>query len=110
VPAVSVSTGNPVIAFSGEIDMAVADAVGSALSPWVRAGGPIIVDLSGVTFMDSTGLHVFVQAAQRLGERGCLIIHGAHGAVRTVLEITKLDEALENMHFIGCTVLAPRAA
>jgi anti-anti-sigma factor len=90
--------------------MAVAQAVGSALSPWVRRGGPVIVDVSEVTFMDSTGLHVLVQAAQALGERGCIIIHGAHGGVLRILEITKLEEAMENIHVIGCTILAPRAA
>jgi anti-sigma B factor antagonist len=98
-----------VVALSGQIDMATADAMGAALEPWLRAGGPLTLDLSGVTFMDSTGLHVVVKAAQSLTGRGCVIIHGAHGPVWNLLQLTKLEHALENMHFIECTVLVAAA-
>jgi anti-sigma B factor antagonist len=105
VAAVSVSTGNPVIFLSGEIDMATAQSLSSALQPWVRAGGPVIVDFSAVSFMDSTGLRVLIEEAKALGERGCIIIHGSHGAVASLLRITKVEEAMENVHFIECEVL-----
>jgi anti-anti-sigma factor len=104
VQAVSVSAGNPVIAFSGEIDMATAEAMGSALEPWVQAGGPVTIDLSAVTFIDSSCVHVLIRAAQALGERGCIIVHGAHGAVKKVIDLTGI-EAGTNIHIIGCTVL-----
>ena len=103
--AVSVSTGNPVVFLSGEIDTATAQALSSALQPWVRAGGPVILDFSAVSFMDSTGLHVLIEAAKALGERGCIVIHGSHGATAILLRTTKVDEALENVHFIECEVL-----
>jgi anti-sigma B factor antagonist len=109
VAAVTVSTGNPVIFLSGEIDLATAQALASALSPWVRAGGPVVVEFSAVSFMDSTGLHVLIGAAKALGDRGCIIIHGAHGATSTLLHMTKVDEALENVHFIDCEVLVAAA-
>ena len=102
---VGVSTGNPVVALTGEIDMTTAQALSSALGPWVQAGGPVILDLSEVTFMDSTGLNVLMMAAKALGERGCIIVHGAHGAVASVLRITKLDGVIENLHVIPCEVL-----
>jgi anti-sigma B factor antagonist len=108
VATVSVSTGNPVIFLSGDIDLATAHALSSALAPWVRAGGPVILDFSAVSFMDSTGLRVLIEAAKALGERGCIIVHGAHGAVSTVLRMTKVDEAMENVHFIECEVLVER--
>ena len=79
---VGVRTGNPMIAFSGEIDMAVAVEVSFALQPLVEAGGPVTVDLSEVTFMDSTGIHAVLEAAEALGDRGCIIIHGAHDGIR----------------------------
>ncbi len=101
------STGNPVVTLSGEIDLATARGVSAALEPWVRAGGPVIVDVSEVTFMDSTGLHALIKAAKGLGERGCIIIHGAYGPVWTVLQLSQLDERVENMHFIECSVLEP---
>ena len=106
---VRVSTGNPVIFLSGEIDMATVDGVVSAFEPCVQAGGPVILDMSSVTFMDSTGLHALVMASQALGERGCIIVHGAHGAVLHVLRLTLLRQAIENLHFIECTILVEAA-
>ena len=104
-----VRSGNPVLALSGEIDMASAEAVTASLRPLIESGGPVIVDLSKVTFMDSTGPHIIVEAAKALGERGCIIVHGAHGAVAKVIAITRLGEAVENIHINGCSVLV-RAA
>jgi anti-sigma B factor antagonist len=98
--------GNPVTAFSGEIDMATAEAMAAALEPCIRAGGPVTIDLSNVTFMDSTGIYVLMEAAMALGDRGCLIVHGAHDGVAKVLELTQLEAVRQNLHIIDCTVLA----
>ena len=106
---IEVRIRNPVIALSGEIDMSTTDTMVAALEPSVWAGGPLTLDVSEVTFMDSTALHALVTASRALGERGCIIVHGAHGAVWTLLQMTKVDEALENMHFIPCRVLDPAA-
>jgi anti-anti-sigma factor len=104
-----VRSGNPVLFLSGEIDMASAEGVTSSLRPLIEAGGPVIIDLSKVTFMDSTGLHVIVEAAKALGERGCIIVHGADGAAAKIIEITRLAQTRENLHIIECSVLT-RAA
>ena len=101
--------GNPVIALSGEIDMATAEGITSMLEPLVEAGGPVVIDLSNVTFMDSTGLHALLEAAKALSERGCIILHGANGAVAKVIEITRLREARPNLHIIECSVLVEAA-
>jgi anti-anti-sigma factor len=107
VSHVEVSTGNPVVTLAGEIDLATAGLVDSALEPWVHLGGPVIVDVSQVTFMDSTGLHTLINAAKALGDRGCIIIHGAHSAVWAVLQLSQLEGRVENLHFIECSVLEP---
>jgi anti-sigma B factor antagonist len=104
--AVGSATGNPVIAFSGEIDMATADGVRTQLQPAVRAGGPVVVDLSRVTFLDSSGIHAFIDAAHDLGLRGCIVLHGANGAVARVLEMVQMGTLVPNLHLIGCSVLA----
>jgi anti-sigma B factor antagonist len=104
-----VRSGNPVLLLSGEIDRASAEGVSSSLRPLIEAGGPVIIDLSRVTFMDSTGLHVLLEAAKVLGERGCIIVHGAQGAVAKVIEITRLAQTRGNLHIIECSVLV-RAA
>jgi anti-anti-sigma factor len=104
--AVGSSTGNPVIAFSGEIDMATAGEIRTQLEAPIHLGGPVVLDVSGVTFMDSTGIHAFIEAANALGKRGCIIIHGANGAVARVLEIVQMGTLLPNLHLIDCSVLA----
>jgi anti-sigma B factor antagonist len=97
---------NPIIALSGEIDMAGADEIMVLLEPLIEAGGPVAIDLSDVTFMDSTGIHVMLEAADALGDRGCLIVHGAHGPIREVMEIVQLRSVRRNLHIIDCDVLA----
>ena len=100
---------NAVIAVFGDLDMATADAFASALEPGVAQGGPVPIDLSGVTFMDSTGVYVLVEAAAALGDRGCIIVHGAHGGVMKTIELTGLAGARENIHIVGCSVLVGAA-
>jgi anti-anti-sigma regulatory factor len=62
--------------------------------------------VSGVTFMDSTGIHLMVRAADELGDRGCLIVHGAHGGVSEVIQIVQLRSIRRNLHIIECGVLS----
>ena len=71
-----------VLFLSGELDMATAEQFSSALAPAVTEGGPITVDISGLTFMDSTGVHALISAAATLKDRGCIVIHGL-GAPRS---------------------------
>jgi anti-anti-sigma factor len=93
-----------VVAFSGEIDMAVAEEVNAALETWPSAGGPVTIDLSDVTFIDSAGIGALLRAAAALGERGCIIVHGANGPVKKVFELTGVGSG-PNIHIIPCTVL-----
>jgi anti-sigma B factor antagonist len=88
---------------SGELDMATVGALDSALQPLSAAGGPVTIQVSKLTFMDSTGLHTLVRAAQALRDRGCIIIHGLDGnrSVRRVLELSQVDK-LRNIHLIEC--------
>jgi anti-sigma B factor antagonist len=83
-----------VLFLSGELDMATAEQLSSALAPAVTEGGPITVDISGLTFMDSTGLHALISAAATLKDRGCIVIHGLDGSpsIRKLFELTKIGE------------------
>jgi anti-sigma B factor antagonist len=96
---------NPVVRLSGEIDMGSAIDAARALRPYVEVGGPVVVDLSGVTFMDSWGITVLLDAAQALGDRGCLIVHGAYGAVAQVIRLVELERQVPNIHINECGVL-----
>jgi len=103
-------SGSGVIRLSGEIDLASADGVALLLRPMVEAGGPVVVDLSHVTFMDTTGIHVLVRAADDLAERGCLIVHGARGGVSEVIAMTQLRSLRPNIHIMDCEVSQAGAA
>ena len=60
----------PVVRLRGDIDLSNADALGTAAEGAVsnRARG-LVLDLSGVTFLDSTGLHLVFRLARRLRDR-----------------------------------------
>ena len=58
-----------------------------------RRGGHLVVDLSGLTFIDSTGLHELVVALKRQRARGGEIVLRAPSAqTMRVLEIVGLDQ------------------
>lgn len=87
--------GVVVVSLAGDIDVATVDEVGDALTRAVTSEPPprhLCCDLSRVTFLDSTGLSSLVMAWRTGEARGTeLVVAGAHGAVRRVLELTGLD-------------------
>jgi anti-sigma B factor antagonist len=63
--------GSPVVVVAGEIDMATAPMLGRELTAAVEAGeGAVVLDLTDVTFFDSSGLRTAVVAHRDLGEQG----------------------------------------
>jgi anti-anti-sigma factor len=103
---VAALAGNPTIILDTDIDMASVDLIRSMLQPSVEAGGPVVIDMSNVPFMDSTGAHLLIELADELGDRGCVIVHGANSGVSKVMEITQLASVCPNIHLIGCSVLS----
>ncbi|WP_329438080.1 STAS domain-containing protein [Streptomyces canus] len=86
--------GVRVVTVEGEIDHTVRELLSSALLSGYGAKPPsrIVVDLSGVTFMDSSGINVFVAAYQQVdGAQGWLRIAGAQGPVLRVLSLVGVD-------------------
>jgi anti-sigma B factor antagonist len=55
---------------TGDIDMSTASGLRERLSGLADSGQPLIVDLNRVTFIDSTGLGVLVNAARRAAAHG----------------------------------------
>ena len=80
----------------GELDVATADRLAGALEAPVASGSSLVVlDLTDVSFLDSSGLRTIVRAATALEERGGrLIVDGVSAAVERVLEVTGLLERL----------------
>jgi anti-sigma B factor antagonist len=81
---------------SGEIDFTSAGAVQSALLGMILpGGGAMIVDLSQVTFLDSSGLGLLVQAYRVATEQDTTMLVVASEPVRKLLRLTGLDTVLE---------------
>lgn len=84
----------PVAAVTGEIDVATAPALRERLQQLVGESAPtVVVDLSGVSFLDSTALGVLVGAHKRCREAGGqlrLVI--TEPRILKVFEITGLTE------------------
>lgn len=80
----------------GELDIATAPRLLSALNRAVQdALHSVVVDLSAVGFMDSTGLALLINAHRRLRRRrkGFAVVCPA-GPLRRVFEITDMMETL----------------
>jgi anti-sigma B factor antagonist len=59
---------------AGELDLAASGALRAALGGYVDGGGDVTVDLSAVTFLDSTALTVLIQANTLLSASGARLI------------------------------------
>ncbi len=78
---------------TGEIDAASASLLATELDQAIVCGNGVVhVDLSAVTFMDSSGVNALLTANQR----GRLHVTAVHPAVQRVLEITGVLDMLRN--------------
>ena len=91
------SDGFAHLALRGELDLSTVPKVEEALRR-VEESRPsvIVLDLAGVTFLDSTGLRMVVTAEQRARAEGrrLAVVRGPD-SVQRVFSITRLDEHLD---------------
>jgi anti-sigma B factor antagonist len=74
------------LCLEGEIDLAAADRLGEALRTSIESGTSS-VDVSGVTFIDSTGLRILLSAANSLNGQGPLVLLRPSKAVKRLLDL-----------------------
>ncbi|MFG6191701.1 STAS domain-containing protein [Nonomuraea sp. JJY05] len=100
--------GGTLIEVVGEVDAATADQLTACIErDHPDAGLPLVLDLSGVSFMDSSGLHVLVQQFHRLDERGAgLYLAAPHERVRRILQLTGVDQLLHTYPVLDQALLA----
>ena len=84
------------LTLSGELDLVSSPVLERALAPVLDSDAElIIVDLRGLDFMDSTGLHVLVQAHQHLHDAGRrLALVRARDHVQRLFDLTGLSETM----------------
>ncbi|WP_433125447.1 STAS domain-containing protein [Micromonospora sp. CA-240977] len=81
-----------VVTATGDIDLDTGDALRAALREAADASGPVVVDLSRVHVIDSTGLGLLVRAHLDARERGATLCLAAPSRfIRTVLHTMRLD-------------------
>jgi anti-sigma B factor antagonist len=85
--------GITVVAPTGRLDIAGAPALKEAIEEVVKNGPPrIVIDMEGVSFVDSTGLGSVISALKQVrGSQGELRLAAPNQQARVVLELTTLD-------------------
>ncbi len=95
---VSAEDGEQVtVSLRGELDLSTVGKVQEELNRAEASDATVVVlDLSNLTFLDSTGLRAVVTAHERAAEQGrrFVIVRGPD-AVQRVFTITRLEERLE---------------
>lgn len=89
--------GVTVLFMAGEVDVTVTEQLGDALATGCSlAGDRLVIDVSGLGFMDLSGVRGVVRAhIWLLGQGGSgVVVRGASGKVRRVFELTGLTSLL----------------
>jgi anti-sigma B factor antagonist len=90
-------SGAPGVAVRGEVDINTVAQLSEALDDAVReSSGALIVDLSNVVFLGSTGLTALVRARAQLGrEDRALVVVCPPGPVRRLFELVGIVDLFE---------------
>ncbi|MFJ6084675.1 STAS domain-containing protein [Streptomyces sp. NPDC092369] len=85
--------GVRVVALHGELDQGTHDCVGEALKPPGGDASPrTVADLSGLTFMDSSGINLLIAAHRAAVEAdGWLRVAGTQAPVLRVMQLVGID-------------------
>ena len=86
-----------VVVVAGDVDLGTAPDFEDELARAVESGldAGLVIDLTGVSFIDSTGLNALVRAFERqrlIGESLALVSDDSR--VKMMLEVTRLDRVL----------------
>jgi anti-anti-sigma factor len=75
----------------GELDLATAPRLHEILRRECALPGDLTLDLSELTFMDSSGLHSILDACRQLASNGTLVLKNPSGAVDRVFEVADIE-------------------
>lgn len=90
---VDTGRGTSVVALSGELDLTNVPDVERLLREVADDAGGLVLDLNGVTFLDSAALHMLFRIARRLGDpRHLGIVLEPTAVVARTLAIVGLEE------------------
>jgi anti-anti-sigma factor len=90
--AVELNDGRPGARMRGELDIATYGQADAALAPLFGTEGDVELDVSELSFVDSSGIRLFIRLHQSLGEAGNLVLVAPAPHVARVLEIAGLPQ------------------
>lgn len=77
------------LVLTGELDLACSEQLAEAIREHAKPGGAVVLDLRGLTFMDSTGLSTLINADAAAGDEGWeLALIEGDGPVSRLFELT----------------------
>ena len=86
-------SGAAIVALTGELDIAGEAAAKADLEAALDGSSVLIVDLRGLTFLDSTGVRVLIATDLRAKEAGARFGVGrGSGMVARLLEVTRIEQ------------------
>jgi len=85
--------GQAVVTVRGEVDLAAVDELRECIERFRDGGRPLVLDLAGVTFMDSTGINTLIWAhqLQDRGQEAVVVVQNPSDPVRRVLALSGLN-------------------
>lgn len=87
-----------VLALAGDLDPATAPVLESAIADAAAQDGVerVVLDLGGLTFLDSSGLRIFVTAREALAQQGAqLALRNPTANTSRLLDVTGLGEIID---------------
>jgi anti-sigma B factor antagonist len=88
----SASWQDGVLRLSGELDLATDESLLTAFRSASNGVSEVILDLSELEFIDSTGIRAFMTIAKEASPRG-LVLRSPRRAVRKVIDLTRLEDS-----------------
>jgi len=76
----------------GELDASNADGLVESLQEEIETGGDLVLDISGVSFVDSMGLRSFLRIATALEPSGKLVLQGPRRTVARTMELIGIEK------------------
>jgi anti-sigma B factor antagonist len=86
--------GASIVAASGELDLSTIPRMEPPLMEQVRQRRAVLVDLSGVSFIDSSGIGVLIQAFRQSNGIPLHVVIETGSQVERVFEIVGVDRAM----------------
>jgi anti-sigma B factor antagonist len=77
---------------AGELDVATAPKLATALLDWSPANTHVTLDLAELTFVDSCGIRAILALARSVNPNGLVVLLNPTEAVSRVFEILNLDK------------------